>query len=459
MIEGWKPEGKLLNRVVRGDARGWRLEADPRHAELVVEQLDDGNLKPAVTPGVEGQEELDRDDDVDITGADATRFRGAAARCNYMAFDRPDMQYATKEVCREMAKPTTGSLRRLRRIGQYLKKKPRLVWNFDMQCKSDILNVYTDSNWASCRRSCKSTSGGTVMIGNHCLKAWSKTQALVAKSSAEAELYGVVRGATEALGLSTLFSDFGMQVKLKLHVDAAAAKGIRERRGISKVRHLDVNVLWLQETAARRDMPVLKVPGEIHPADLATKHLCSAKIDNMVSIMNLSFESGRPDIAANLHSLGGKHVDNNNDMDNLKNAMLSLDNGSSVGSWHNIRRAGNRLKGGDRWHHRGGAGAWERWHLTPRRVLFTPYNVAKGPAKSIDLIETRFTCGITKSGRQFERLDNWKQGDKRHLDLGEDWVGYSVFLEEGYTNTSFQFQRDAAKVPDRRVLWVDPDDE
>ena len=55
--------------------------------------------------------EIDDNDDenveVDIEGADATRFRGVAARCNYLSFDRPDIQYATKEVCREMAKPTT----------------------------------------------------------------------------------------------------------------------------------------------------------------------------------------------------------------------------------------------------------------------------------------------------------------------------------------------------------------
>ena len=36
---GWERQGKVLNRVVSCDENGWRLEADPRHAELVVEQL------------------------------------------------------------------------------------------------------------------------------------------------------------------------------------------------------------------------------------------------------------------------------------------------------------------------------------------------------------------------------------------------------------------------------------
>ena len=106
-----------------------------------------------------------------------------------------------------MSKPTTGSLRRLRRIGAYLKNNKRLVWKFDMQSEIDTLDIFTDSDWAGCRRSRKSTSGGAIMRGTHCLKTWSKTQALIAKSSGEVELYAVVRGATEALGMMTLAKD------------------------------------------------------------------------------------------------------------------------------------------------------------------------------------------------------------------------------------------------------------
>ena len=84
------------------------------------------------------------------------------------------------------------------------------------------------------------------MIGKHCLKTWSNTQAIVAKSSAEAELYGVVRGATEGLGMVTLAKDMGSSLNVQMHVDASAAIGMIERQGLSKVRQIDTNVLWLQ---------------------------------------------------------------------------------------------------------------------------------------------------------------------------------------------------------------------
>ena len=187
----------MLNRIIRCTDSGWEVEADPRHAEHVVEQLGLAEEKGCATPGISGTEEEDNNEDVPLVGEDVTRYRGVIARCNYMAADRPDCVFAIKEGCREMSKPTTGSLRRLRRIGKYLKQNPRLIWKYDMQEYIDELTVRTDADWAGCRRSRKSTSGGSISRESHCIKTWSKTQAVIAKSSAESELYGAVRGACE----------------------------------------------------------------------------------------------------------------------------------------------------------------------------------------------------------------------------------------------------------------------
>ena len=59
------------------------------------------------------------------------------------------------------------------------------------------------------------TSGGCAMIGYHCIKAWPRTQPLVAKSSAGSELYGIVKASTEALGMLTLFEELGEEFKNK----------------------------------------------------------------------------------------------------------------------------------------------------------------------------------------------------------------------------------------------------
>ena len=59
------------------------------------------------------------------------------------------------------------------------------------------------------------------------MKAYSKTQAVIAKSSGESELYGVIRASTEALGVSTLLEDFGVVgIKARVGMDANAAMGL-----------------------------------------------------------------------------------------------------------------------------------------------------------------------------------------------------------------------------------------
>ena len=218
-------EGKVLNRTIRWSDAGWELEADPRHSELNADQLGLSDGKGLSAPGADDDDKNTEEDQQLLEGTDITLFRGIAARGNYLALDRPDIQFASKEICREMSLPTRGSLRRLRHLGRYLVSHPRVVWRFGYQRWPDGLEVNVDSNWAGCRRTRKSTSGGTARWGQHTLKSWPKTQSLVAKSSAEAELYGTIRGSCEGLGLQSLFRDFGIdQTCVRVFLDASAAK-------------------------------------------------------------------------------------------------------------------------------------------------------------------------------------------------------------------------------------------
>ena len=103
--------------------------------------------------------------------------------------------------------------------------QPRVVWKFEYQKAPWVLTICVESNLASCRRTRKSTSGGAAVWGKHVIKTWANTKNVVAKSSAEAELYGTVRGSCEGLGLQTLYSGFGMAVAVRVFLDAHAVRG------------------------------------------------------------------------------------------------------------------------------------------------------------------------------------------------------------------------------------------
>ena len=111
------------------------------------------------------------------------------------------------------------------------------------------------------------------MLGQHCVKTWSSTQAIIALSSGEAEYYGVVKAASVGLGCRAMLQDMGIGCCLHVHTDAEAAKGIASRTGLGKTRHTAVHYLWVQERVRSGDIVLHKVRGDVNPADLLTKHL------------------------------------------------------------------------------------------------------------------------------------------------------------------------------------------
>ena len=87
------------------------------------------------------------------------------------------------------------------------------------------LNVFVDSDWAGCSRTRRSTSGFVIDLIGCATHFGSKTQAVPALSSGEAEYYGLVKGSAQALGMQSMFRDLGIKLRILIKPDASAAKG------------------------------------------------------------------------------------------------------------------------------------------------------------------------------------------------------------------------------------------
>ena len=105
-----------------------RYEAGQRHADIVIQELGLKEAKVVTSPSC--KEDADRV----LTGAgsplppaEATQYRALAARLNYRALDRTDMQFATKEVAKYMATPHQAHWILLKRLARYLIGAPRFV--------------------------------------------------------------------------------------------------------------------------------------------------------------------------------------------------------------------------------------------------------------------------------------------------------------------------------------------
>ena len=109
------------------------------------------------------------------------------------------------------------------------------------------------------------------MYGKHCIKSWSATQTVISLSSGGAEYYAMVKGGSVAMGLQSLLQEIGVGVKLQLKCDASAAVGIVKRKGLGRIRHIDVTQLWLQEKVGQGVIGILKVNTKENVSDGLTK--------------------------------------------------------------------------------------------------------------------------------------------------------------------------------------------
>ncbi len=183
-----------------------------------------------------------------------------------------------------MSPPSMQSWKALKRLCRYLNSAARLTYVYRKQ-EVEAVDVYTDTDWAGCVKTRKSTSGGAVMLCQHTIKHWSSTQPSVSLSSGEAEFYGVVRGAGQGLGYQAL---------LRVWTDSSAAIGICSWQGLGKLRHLDTHTLWVQQAVRSGRLELKKVLGDENPADLLTKHsLSRERLQKLVTLYDCHFRDGR----------------------------------------------------------------------------------------------------------------------------------------------------------------------
>ena len=126
-------------------------------------------IRGVTTPGESPSEGLEHESDQPLSEKDAARFRALAARANDLAADRIDIMYSVKEICRAMAKPTMNAWLKLKRRGRYLKDHGRLTAKYKWQDEESHITGYSDSDWAGCRVTGKSTSSGVIVNGSHFL--------------------------------------------------------------------------------------------------------------------------------------------------------------------------------------------------------------------------------------------------------------------------------------------------
>ena len=277
---------------MRWTEEGIEYEADGEHRRklMTAEGLeDDSNI--VVGPAVRMDDEREKMDLRVLEKEEHKQLRSMGARMNYLGQDRSDIQYAVKEICQGMSAPSEGGRAKVKRVVRYLVGARRLVWKYGEKEDDDEtvwVDVYVDSDWVTGWKR-KSTSGGMITVDGAGVKHWSRTQKARALSTGEAEYYAMVTGCAEGLGLQALADDLGWKVTVQIWTDSSAAKAVAKRRGLGKLRHVELKWLWVQDMVKEGRVKLRTVRGDENVADHLTKPKTRAEVEWLLEKVGAEF--------------------------------------------------------------------------------------------------------------------------------------------------------------------------
>ncbi len=77
--------------------------------------------------------------------------------------------------------------------------------------------------------------------------------------------------------MQALAGDLGWTVKVRVWTDSSAAKAVANRRGLGKLRHVELKWLWMQDMFKEGRIQLKTVRGDEHVADLSIIPICGGR--------------------------------------------------------------------------------------------------------------------------------------------------------------------------------------
>nr|GEX54198.1 Gag-Pol polyprotein [Tanacetum cinerariifolium]GEX54205.1 Gag-Pol polyprotein [Tanacetum cinerariifolium] len=235
---------------------------------------------PIDTP-MEIKDKLDLDQNG--TPVDATKYRSMIGALMYLTSSRPNIVHATCLCARYQAKPTEKHLKEVKRIFRYL-------WgtiNTGLWYTKDFgfeLTGFSDADYAGCKDTFKSTSGGAQFLGEKVVSWSSKKQDCTTLSTAEAEYVSLSSCCAQVLWIRTQLTDYVFHLKkIPIYCDSKSAIAIScNPVQHSRTKHIAVRYHFLKEHVEKGTIELYFVKTDYQLDDLLTKALPTNRFNYLV---------------------------------------------------------------------------------------------------------------------------------------------------------------------------------
>ena len=164
----------------------------------------------------------------------------------YHDLDRPDLQFAMGQLMTEVVEPQRKQLRMMKHCVRNMTGERRCAWECDIPERFYELVILTDTdrNSDSERRMCVDWVHN--YHSGHLIESSMSTQQVASFSTAENELYGIVRGVTSGTQFHETFMQFGFLVRFWILSDYSVARNIAARIGSGQLKRLE-DQIWMYD--------------------------------------------------------------------------------------------------------------------------------------------------------------------------------------------------------------------
>ncbi|GJU70548.1 ribonuclease H-like domain-containing protein [Tanacetum coccineum] len=246
------PLNYFLGILVTRDSSGLFL-SQKKYALEILGKAHMANCNPCRTP-IDTESKLGSDGDL---VSDPTLYRSLAGSLQYLTFTRPDISYAVQQL---FSSSTTD------------------------------LVAYSDADWVGCPTTRRSTFGYCIFLGNNLLSWSSKRQPTLSRSSAEAEYRGVANDVAETFWLRNLLRKLHTPLSFDtlVYCDNVSAVYLSCNPVQHQcTKHIEIDIHFVRDLVAARQVRVLHVPSRYQFADIFTKGFPSALFEEFRSSLSV----------------------------------------------------------------------------------------------------------------------------------------------------------------------------
>ncbi|XP_021803172.1 uncharacterized protein LOC110747282, partial [Prunus avium] len=206
---------------------------------------------------------------------DPTIYRKLVGSLIYLTITRLDISYVVHIVSKFMQAPRHLHLSVVRRIIRYILGTPSHGLFFPT-CSSLQLQAYSDTDWAGCPDTRKSTTSWCMFLGDALISWKCKKQDHVSKSSTEAEYRAMPASCFEIIWLHCLLIELGFcPVHLaQLHADNTSAIQIAANLVYPEhTKHIEVDCHSIREAYYHLVITLPHISTSLQIADIFTKSM------------------------------------------------------------------------------------------------------------------------------------------------------------------------------------------